>query len=64
MELAAQIIGLVAAAFNIYAFQMKGNKYLYLRRAIGGTLFAISFFMKETSSFQYCNAYYTVPGQK
>lgn len=46
MELAAQIIGLVAAAFNIYAFQMKGNKYLYLLRAIGGTLFAISFFMK------------------
>ena len=46
MELAAQIIGLVAAAFNIYAFQMKGNKYLYLLRAIGGTLFAISFFLK------------------
>jgi len=45
MQLAAQIIGLIAAAFNIYSFQMKGNKYLYLLQATGGTLFAISFFM-------------------
>lgn len=45
MDIAAQIIGLVASAFNIGSFQMKDNKRLYICQSIGGVLFSVSFFM-------------------
>ncbi len=45
METIGQIIGLVAAAIIILSFQAKNTKLLFFMQAIGGVLFAVSFFM-------------------
>ncbi len=41
----AQIISLAAAAFNIFSYQMKDNRRLFLAKGISGALFAINYFL-------------------
>ena len=45
IEIAGQIIGIVAMAFNIMSYQLKDQKTLVIFHFLGGLLFAISFFM-------------------
>ena len=41
----AQVISIFAAAFNIFSYQMKDNRRLYLSKGISGVLFALQFFL-------------------
>ena len=41
----AQIISIFAAAFNIFSYQMKDNRRLFLSKGISGALFAVNFIM-------------------
>lgn len=41
----AQIISIAAAAFNIFSYQMKDNRRMFLAKGISGALFALNFFM-------------------
>ena len=41
----AQIISLAAAAFNIFSYQMKDNRRLFLAKGISGALFAVNYFL-------------------
>ncbi len=41
----AQIISIAAAAFNIFSYQLKDNRRMFLAKGISGALFAINFFM-------------------
>ena len=46
MELAAQIISIVAMAFNILSYQQKRAKGVIAMQFFGGSLFAVSFLMQ------------------
>ena len=41
----AQVISIFAAAFNIFSYQMKDNRRLFLSKGISGALFAVNFIM-------------------
>ena len=41
----AQIISILAAAFNIFSYQMKDNRRLFLSKGISGALFAVNFIL-------------------
>ena len=41
----AQIISIFAAAFNIFSYQMKDNRRLFLSKGISGALFAVNFIL-------------------
>ena len=45
LNILAQIISLAAAAFNIFSYQMKDNRRLFLAKGISGALFALNFIM-------------------
>ncbi len=45
IELIAQIIGIVAMAFNCLSYQQKSNKSLIFFQLAGSSLFAINYFM-------------------
>lgn len=56
MEIAAQIISLIAAAINIASFQMKDNKRLFLCKGISGALFSANFFLLGNTTAGALNA--------
>ena len=45
LNITAQIISIFAAAFNIFSYQMKDNRRLFLSKGISGALFAVNFIM-------------------
>ena len=45
INILAQIISIFAAAFNIFSYQMKDNRRLFLSKGISGALFAVNFIM-------------------
>jgi len=45
MHILAQIAGLAGAGLNIFSYQMKENRRLYLSKGISGVLFALQFFL-------------------
>ena len=44
-DIIAQAIGIVAMAFNILSYQMKGSRGVVLMQLFGGALFSVNFFM-------------------
>ena len=44
-EIIAQLIGIVAMAFNIFSYQQKTPRRVILFQLVGGSLFAVNFFM-------------------
>ncbi len=62
MDIAAQIIGIVAMAFNILAYQFKKRESVIVCHLFGSTLFAISFFMLGAFTGGILNAVDTVRG--
>lgn len=45
VHIIAQIAGIAGAGLNIFSYQMKENRRLYLFKGIGGVLFALQFFL-------------------
>ena len=62
METAAQIVGIVAMAFNILSYQFKKRESVIICHLFGSTLFAISFFMLGAFTGGILNAVDTVRG--
>ena len=44
-EIIAQLIGIIAMAFNIFSYQQKTSRRVILFQLVGGSLFAVNFFM-------------------
>lgn len=45
MQLTAQIISIAAAALNIFSYQMKENRRMFLMKGLSGALFALTYFL-------------------
>lgn len=45
LELIAQIIGIIAMCFNVFSYQQKNAKQVFLMQMIGSALFGINYFM-------------------
>jgi hypothetical protein len=56
IEIIAQGIGIVAAAFSIGSFQFKNNKTLFILRAIASILFALNYFLINAFTAAILNA--------
>ena len=44
-EIIAQIIGIIAMAFNILSYQQKKQRYIIAWQLLGTTLFTVNFFL-------------------
>ena len=45
MEIAAQIISIIASGIMIFSFQLKSNRRLFLCQVVSGVLFAVSYYL-------------------
>ena len=55
-ELIAQIIGIIAMAFNILSYQQKRQRYIILWQLLGTTLFSLNFFLLNAYTGALLNA--------